>query len=1129
MTKLLRNTRYLITGVNLMPASQNFVTKGMILSLSSNQDVYERGERYYRGGKLLSYDVVEDSGDETTVRATIEGNYKNYEVTLKLAVKGALTSYVCSCESHSIWRGACKHVVAALFAHEEGHARMFSAGKMRQHAHALANRLEEIIFDGIDETMTVPIRASGTTLVKLVPTVHCTNRGIYLTFSVGRGRLYVVKSISGFVNSCKTGEKITYGQGLTFVHNPDMFDEISQKLLGFIIREDDMYSEISKRLSRQFQLTHPSLTVSRELHLTQRNIDEFFDMFAGQTLECESSFGDSIKLIDAIPSFTLNIRHLAAGTVIQAEPFDHRVIRGRSHYYILTGGGLYRLTRADGRVFSALLKALEDTPNREILMTGNDQQKFLSVIFPQLRRMGIVASIDGDAPIGDVSPLTTKMYFDSDKKDVVGRVELYYGDVMFDTFDDVDVAHSTINRDIVAEYAIRRQLMSLGFYEDKKLGAYRLTGDDFVHSFLRNANDSGVSGIESLRKIADVFVSEDLQKKTIRAGAPQIGLRLSGNLLKVSIEDSGYEIAELLEALEAYRTRKKFYRLKDGRFLSLDDESISAAAGFLDALDVTRKEVRGKSLTIPAYRALYVDELTRSEALANTHTLKRDQDFEALLAHFNDKDSLNFKVPRGLSSVLREYQKAGFHWLKTLAHYGFGGILADDMGLGKTLQIISVLASGRETLTLSASEHKNNKPSIVVCPTSLLYNWENEIFRFAPKLKTQVVSSMPEKRRELLKTPDIDVFITTYDMLKRDIEHYEQFDFAYIIADEAQNIKNPGTQAAKSLKQLNGKVRFALTGTPIENTLTELWSIFDFIMPGYLYSAHRFGAIYETPIVKFGDADVAAKLRQQIAPFVLRRVKESVLKELPEKTETILPAELSPDQKKIYQATLLETIGAFDDIIAQNAFADNRMRILAQLTRLRQICCHPALFLENYDGGSGKLSLAIETIQLALESGHRVLLFSQFTSMLGLIKETLDNSEIITPNGEKAEYFYLDGAVKSKDRMEMTERFNLGERELFLISLKAGGAGLNLTGADVVIHYDPWWNPSVMDQASDRAHRYGQKKSVQVFNLVAKDTIEEKIMNLQDKKRGLIDSVITEGGSFINLLSEEEVRKLFAN
>jgi SNF2 family DNA or RNA helicase len=347
-------------------------------------------------------------------------------------------------------------------------------------------------------------------------------------------------------------------------------------------------------------------------------------------------------------------------------------------------------------------------------------------------------------------------------------------------------------------------------------------------------------------------------------------------------------------------------------------------------------------------------------------------------------------------------------------------------------------------------------------------------------------------------------------MLKRDLEFYENMEFSYIIADEAQNIKNPDTQAAKSVKELKGRVRFALTGTPIENALTELWSIFDFIMPGYLYSAGKFSKLYETPIIKHNDTAAAAKLRNQIAPFVLRRIKKNVLKELPEKTETTLPAEMLPEQMKIYQANLLEAIGAFDGI------KGNTIHILAQLTRLRQICCHPAMFLEDYEGGSGKLALTLEIIQMALDSGHRILLFSQFTKMLSIIKEALS-----------AEYFYLDGAVKSKERIEMTERFNSGERDLFLISLKAGGTGLNLTGADVVIHYDPWWNSSVMTQASDRAHRYGQEKPVQVYNIVAKDTIEEKILKLQEKKRDLIDSVISEGGSFINLLSEEELRKLF--
>ena len=1109
-----------------MPIQSTAITKGTILSLSSNADVYERGERHYRDGKLQSFNANDGADGSVTIRASVEGNYKNYEVTLKLDNLGGLSSYTCSCASHSIWGGACKHVVTVLFAHAEGHARMFSAEKMRLYARDLTNNLEKIIYSGIDEDLSMPAQTTSGPQLKLAPVIHV-NKGIHLTFTVGYGRMYVIKSISAFVNSYRTGETVTYGQGLTFAHRREMFDEPSQKLLDFIAREDDMHSEIGKRLSRQFQFTHHSL-VTRDLHLTQRNIDEFFYIFEGQTLECVSDFGEQIKLIDDYPPVILRLRHLPSGTVIASEEFTYRAVPGQAFHYFVAGGGLYRVPKADGRLLGSLLKALDDTHVREILISGNDQQRFLTVVMPQLNRMGVIGSVAGEAPEGQISEIKAKMYFDTAGRDITGRLEFLYGDLVIDALDDdspegdSETAETTgVIRDVVAEYTLRRRLASLGFYEGKSEKMYHLTGNDMLYAFLHKTEVGGValpSGIETLRDCADVFVSEDLQKKTIRAQSPKIGLRLTGDLLRVSLEDSGYDIGELLEALEAYRTRKKFYRLKDGRFLTLNDESVIAAAGFLEALDVNRKDVKGKSLTLPAYRALYVDELTRSDALAATHALKRDASFEGLLAHFQNNANLGFKVPKGLTNILREYQKTGYSWLKTLAHYGFGGILADDMGLGKTLQVITLLASERKSGTIS----------LVVAPTSLLYNWENEIAKFAPQLKTQVISGLPEKRRELLKTPGTDVFITTYDMLKRDTHHYSEMNFAFIIADEAQNIKNPGTQAAKSIKELTSKVRFALTGTPIENTLTELWSIFDFIMPGYLYSAHKFGRIYETPIIKYNDTNAAAKLRQQIAPFVLRRIKENVLTELPEKTETTLPAELSPEQKKIYQANLLEAIGAFDDIVANNAFADNRMRILARLTRLRQICCHPALFLEEYAGGSGKLTLTLETIQLALDSGHRVLLFSQFTGMLGLIQKALQTAEITAQNGKPASFFYLDGATKAKERMEMTERFNAGERDLFLISLKAGGTGLNLTGADVVIHYDPWWNPSVMDQASDRAHRYGQKKAVQVFNIVAKDSIEEKIMSLQEKKRGLIDSVITEGGSFINLLTEEEVRRLFS-
>ena len=1097
-----------------MPVTKKAMTKGTILSLSSNQDVYERGERYYRDGKLLSYHIQDEVSGEKSVRATIEGNYKNYEVTLKLGGGDTLSSYTCSCQSHSIWNGACKHVVAALFAHADGHARTFSATKMKQHANALATRLEEIIYEGIDETFEATNTDAREALIKLQPKIHCSLRDMHLTFSIGRNRMYVIKNIAAFIESLRNGETVTYGQGLTFAYSQGIFDETSQKLLDFITGEYDVYSEVGKRLGRQYQVSHTSLIAGREIHLTPRNVDRFFDLFVNQALDCESDFGDKLKLLDTMPPLAIDIRNLSTGLVLQSKPFTYRYVRGTHYRYFLMDGGLYRLPKANGRIVNALIKSIDEAPSREVLIGGNDQHKFLDLILPQLKRIGVVERIEGEAKARNSWPLLTKMYFDSDGKDIIGRMEFNYGGLIFDALGkENEQLNALINRDVIAEYTMRRKLMSLGFFVEKE--TFRLKGDDMLHSFLYSPQGGEISGIESLRPYGDVFVSEDLQKKTIRAQAPKIGLRITGSLLKITFEDAGYSMRELIEALDAYRARKKFFRLKDGRFIPLEDETVSVAADFLNALDITEKEMDGNMVSIPSYRALYVDELTRNGKFAATHVLKQDKGFEALLANF--KAPSDITLPDYLAGTLREYQKTGFAWLKTLSQYGFGGILADDMGLGKTLQVISVLAS----------ESQGKKPSLVVCPTSLLYNWANEIKRFAPHLNALVVTGTPERRKDFLKQRSVDVFITTYDMLKRDIDQYHTMDFAYIIADEAQNIKNPNTQAAKSLKEVKGDVRFALTGTPIENALTELWSIFDFIMPGYLYSATKFGRLFEAPIMKYNDATAAAKLRQQIAPFVLRRIKESVLTELPEKTETTLQAEMMPEQKKIYQANLLETIGAFDDIVAKGTLAQNKMRVLAQLTRLRQICCHPSLFIDNYHEGSGKLNLTLETIQLALESGHRVLLFSQFTTMLGLIKDALDGAEIMAPSGNPAAYFYLDGSIKPKERMEMTERFNAGERDIFLISLKAGGAGLNLTGADVVIHYDPWWNPSVMDQASDRAHRYGQKKAVQVFNIVAKDSLEERIMELQEKKRGLIDSVITEGGSFINALSEGEIRKLF--
>jgi SNF2 family DNA or RNA helicase len=449
--------------------------------------------------------------------------------------------------------------------------------------------------------------------------------------------------------------------------------------------------------------------------------------------------------------------------------------------------------------------------------------------------------------------------------------------------------------------------------------------------------------------------------------------------------------------------------------------------------------------------------------------------------------------------------------MKSLANYGFGGILADDMGLGKTLQVLTLILLDKT---------EKAAPSLVIAPTSLLYNWQEEAAKFAPDLRVIVISGQQAERQErLLDIGQADLVVTSYGLIKRDIELYAQYRFKYCFLDEAQNVKNPNTMNAKSVKQIKAGSYFALTGTPIENTLTELWSIFDFIMPGYLRTNKQFTSQFETPIVKNGDQSALRELNRHIKPFILRRMKKTVLKELPEKIESKMTCEMTDEQAKLYGAWLLQAQAEFEQELAVNGFARSQIKILSLLTRLRQICCHPSLFLENYQGGSGKLEMLQEILKDAIDGGHRILLFSQFTSMLGMIQQQLDAMQI--------PYHYLDGSTKAEERIRLVHSFNSGEKAVFLISLKAGGTGLNLTGADMVIHFDPWWNPAVEDQATDRAYRIGQKNSVQVYKLITRNTIEDKIYTLQQKKKEMIDALIKPGENFLTKMSEDEIRELF--
>ncbi len=418
---------------------------------------------------------------------------------------------------------------------------------------------------------------------------------------------------------------------------------------------------------------------------------------------------------------------------------------------------------------------------------------------------------------------------------------------------------------------------------------------------------------------------------------------------------------------------------------------------------------------------------------------------------------------------------------------------------------------------------KEPKPSIVVCPSSLTLNWKNEIQKFTKDLSCFVIRGNAEERKaQIQNLAQYAIVITSYDLLKRDIAIYQEcnHEFQYIIADEAQYIKNNNTKNAKAIKGLKARTRYALTGTPIENSLAELWSIFDFIMPGYLFSYRKFKELYEIPIAKEEEKTTMNRLKMLIEPFILRRIKTEVLKELPDKTITVLNNEMEEEQQKIYFSYLQNAKQEAVNQMQAEGLQKSQMKILALLMRLRQICCHPALFLRDYQGESSKLTQCMEIMQDAIASGHKILLFSSYTAMFPMIEKELKK--------QKIEYFKLTGQTKVGERIKLVEEFNEKENiKVFLISLKAGGTGLNLIGADMVIHYDPWWNVSAENQATDRTYRIGQKKNVQVYKLITKNSIEEKIYELQERKEKLIDNILSTKETFLNKLSQEEILKLF--
>mgnify|MGYP001080450868 FL=1 len=555
-----------------------------------------------------------------------------------------------------------------------------------------------------------------------------------------------------------------------------------------------------------------------------------------------------------------------------------------------------------------------------------------------------------------------------------------YGDVEFNPIiqDNIKIA-----RDIPKENEVLEMFLKTGFMLDQENTRLILANEEKIYYFLSYE-------IEKYMQKFEVLATDNFKKKEIHE--PKIntlGVRIENNLLNIDFSNMNFDLQELQEIMKKYRMKKKYHRLKDGSFLKIDqNDAMEFINSITDGLDIDYKKIENGSLKLPLSRSMYLDRLLKN--LKNTNVVKNSE-YKDLIATVDHKDIEELiTAPKGLNANLRSYQLMGYKWLTLLDKYGLGGILADDMGLGKTVQMLAVVLSYIENA-------KNPKPSIVVCPSSLTLNWENEINKFAPSIKTLIIHGNSEERAKQIKSIlDYQIIVTSYDSLKRDVDIYEEqnIEFKYIIADEAQYIKNNNTQNAKTIKVIHSETRYALTGTPIENSLSELWSIFDFIMPGYLLSYKKFKEQYEIPIAKDNDIECMNRLKMMIEPFVLRRIKKEVLTELPDKTVTVLNNEMQDEQLKIYASYIARAKEEAIREIGENGFERSQIKILALLMRLRQICCHPSLFLNNYHGESSKMNQCMEVIKDAILAGHKILLFSGYTSMFKILERELKREKI---------------------------------------------------------------------------------------------------------------------------------------
>lgn len=951
----------------------------------------------------------------------------------------------------------------------------------------------------------------GTSSIKLVPIFlyNDTDKKLKVEFKIGNKQLTKINNLPEFFERMLNREKYKYNNVLEFIHEENAFEEQSRPLLKFLLK----YAEIIKYandVNNNYAYYGRNFNVNNVV-LSNTGLDELFEILKGKTVEFETKTGErKIQFIDEPIDIKFILEKSDESTYCLTPNIDvygYDIFYGKNYSYFLIDNKMHKcLPKVENRNLE-LLEVYKKNYTQSIIFNENNLRNFFAIVVPKIKDNFEIKNIDKEQ-IEKFMPkdLYVKIYLDYNEKGyIVADVKFCYGNVEFNPIKNVNLE---ITRNAIQENEVLDTFVQTGFMLDSANARLVLANDEKIYNFLSKE-------IEDYMKKFEVLVAEDFKKKDIKKiKIKSIGVKIENNLLDINLGDFKFNIYEIKDIINKYKLRKKFYRLKDGTYISLEkNSSLDFLENLTDNIEIEDENVEENSIKLPIYRALYLEKIFKN--MPNTN-IQKNEYYKNMISQIEDRQiDLSTKIPPKLNAELRTYQKIGYKWLRTLEQYKMGGILADDMGLGKTIQLLAVI------LSYVQKNKENVKPSIIICPSSLALNWYNEIQKFTPTLKALVISDdYLERKRKIEEIGKYQVIITSYDSLKRDIDLYENYCFKYVVADEAQYIKNNNTKNSKAIKTINAETKFALTGTPIENSLSELWSIFDFIMPGYLYKYKKFKELYETPIIKEQNEDVMNKLKKQIEPFVLRRTKGEVLTELPDKTVTILNNEMSEEQYNIYMSYMAQARKEIMSQIDINGFEKSQIKILSLLMRLRQICCHPKLFLREYEGESSKLNQCIEIIQDAVLGGHKILLFSSYTSMFEIIEEKLKNIGV--------KYLKLTGQTKVGERIELVDKFNTDENiKVFLISLKAGGTGLNLTGADMVIHYDPWWNLSAENQATDRTYRIGQKRNVQVYKLITKNSIEEKIYELQQKKAKLIDNMLSTDATFINKLSKDDILALF--